>query len=117
MEEYCTASSEGKRFLRDAYIIQQFPDLGMGQASMRWGAVPRKVYKDALRLALQRQVAKHFSCVATNEELMELKSNLGVSGHHLLCGPRARTGRRRPRKKKKDEQVEVAQGSQLATTA
>ena len=89
----------------------------MGQASMRWDAVQRKVYKDALRPALQRQVAKHFSCVATNEELMELKSNLGVSGHHLLCGPRARTGRRRPRKKKKDEQVEVAQSSQLATTA
>ena len=117
MEEYRTASSEGKRFLRDAYIIQQFHTFGMGQASMLWDADPRKVYKYVMGPALQRQVAKHFSCVATNEELMELKSNLGVSGHHLLCGPRARTGRRRPRKKKKAEQVEVAQGSQLATTA
>ena len=99
MDEYRATVEEGKQFLRDAYT-QHFRDLGMGQASMRWGAVPRKVYKDALRLALQRQVAKHFSCVATNEELMELKSNLGISGHRLLCGPQARTGRRRPRKKK-----------------
>ena len=100
MEEYRAASSDGKKFLRDAYIIQQFRDLGMGQASMRWDAVPRKVYKDALRPALQRQVEKDFKCVATNKELMELKSNLGISGHRLLCGPQARTGRRRPRKKK-----------------
>ena len=43
MVEYRTASSEGKKFFRDAHIIQQFRDLGMGQASMRWDAVPRKV--------------------------------------------------------------------------
>ena len=106
MDEYRATDEEGKQCLRDAYI-QQFRDLGMGQASMRWDADPRKVYTDVLRPALQRQVEKDFSCVATDKELIELKSNLGISGHHLLCGPQARTGRRRPRKK--DKQVEAAQ--------
>ena len=78
----------------DAYI-QQFRDLGMGQASMRWDADPGKVYKDVLRPALQRQVEKDFSCVATDKELIELKSTLGLSWHHLLCGPGAQTGRKR----------------------
>ena len=36
----------------------EFRDFGMSQASMRWDADPGKVYKDVLRLALQRQVEK-----------------------------------------------------------